>query len=151
MSAPRFRIFFDTSVYIAALISPKGAAGELVSLAESGAVTMVVSEQVIVESDQVLGRKFPQLIQDSRLLWKCLRPEIVVSPSSKDLKPFLEKLPPADAKILCAACQADVQAFVTWNTKDFMKSGVQTLACCPIVIPGDCLKMFHEWIRPYLD
>ncbi|MBI4667770.1 MAG: hypothetical protein HY747_01080 [Elusimicrobia bacterium] len=35
---PRYRIFFYASVYIAALLSPQGAAGELVRLAESGSI-----------------------------------------------------------------------------------------------------------------
>jgi len=63
MAIPQYRVFFDTSVYIAALLSPRGAAGELVRLAEAGVLRMVVSEEVIVESDRVLAGKFPELIQ----------------------------------------------------------------------------------------
>ena len=51
MAVPQYRIFFDTSVYIAALLSSKGAAGELLRLAEGGVVRMVVSEEVIIEVD----------------------------------------------------------------------------------------------------
>ena len=55
MILPQYRIFFDTSVYIAALLSPGGAAGELVRLAEAGVIRMIVSEEVIVEADRVLA------------------------------------------------------------------------------------------------
>ena len=74
MALPQYRIFFDTSVYIAALLSPCGAAGELARLAETGVIRMVVSEEVIVEADRVLAVKFPELVQENRRLWKHLHP-----------------------------------------------------------------------------
>ena len=151
MAIPSLRLFFDTSVYIAALLSPDGAAGQLVRLVESGAVTMVVSEDVITESDRVLSAKFPELIQVSRKLWKALEPELVPSPSGEYVTPFVKKLPKGDAVILCAAHLANVSAFVTWNTRDFMVAGIQSLVAFPIVVPGDALKLFRKWVDPFLD
>lgn len=142
------RIFFDTSVYIAALLSADGAAGELVRLAESQAIAMVVSQEVIIESDRVLGAKFPELIQESRDLWKNLGPEIAPDPSADQIKPFLRKLPKGDALILCAAHLAKVSAFVTWNTRDFMAAGIASLVDFPIAVPADGLKLFRKWIGP---
>lgn len=150
MVAPRYRIFFDTSVYIAALLSPDGASGALIRLAEAGAITMVVSEKIVMESDRVLGKRFPGLIQESRKLWKSLAPEITPDPSAKAVSHFLKKLHPNDAAILCSAQSAKVSAFVTWNTRDFMKPGVESLVSFPIVVPGDCLKLFRIWIQPFL-
>src|SRR5208337_32619 len=97
MAIPQYRFFFDTSAYIAALISPKGAAGELVRLIEVGILRMVVSQVVIVEADRVLAAKFPELIQENRRLWKNLSPEIAQDPTLRQAKLFLEKLPKADA------------------------------------------------------
>jgi predicted nucleic acid-binding protein len=151
MAVPHYRLFFDTSVYIAALLSPGGAAGELVRLAEAGAVSMVVSEEVITEADRVLAAKFPELIQESRKLWKHLSPEVAPRPSTGHLKPFLRQLPKGDAAILCAASRAKVSAFVTWNTRDFMAPGVQSTVDFPIVVPADALKLFRQWIEPFLD
>lgn len=151
MVATRHRLFFDTSVYIAALLSPEGASGELLRLVEAGALTMVVSEKVVAESDRVLGKRFPDLIQDSRKLWKSLGPEIAPEPTLKAVSPFLKKLHPNDAAILCSAHLAQVSAFTTWNTRDFMKPGIETLVSFPIVIPADALKLFRKWIEPFLD
>ena len=148
---PQYRIFFDTSAYIAALISPKGAAGELLRLVEAGALRMVVSQEVIIEADRVLGLKFPELVQENRRLWKSLSPEIASDPTSIQVKSFLEKLPKADAKILCSAHLAKVSAFVTWNTRDFMGEGVRSLVNFSIVVPADGLKLFREWIEPFLE
>ncbi len=151
MTLPAYRLFFDTSVYISALISPKGAAGELISLAEAGPIVMVVSEEVIVEADRVLCLKFPDLIQKSRNLWQDLAPVVVANPALSQARLFTEKLPKNDALILCAAHLAKVQAFVTWNTRDFMRPGINALVDFPIVVPGDGLKLFRKWIDPFLD
>ena len=88
MAIPQYRIFFDTSVYIAALLSPDGAAGELLRLAEAGVVRMVVSQAVIVEAGPVLAAKFPELIQESRRLWKHLNPEMVSDPAGDQFIPL---------------------------------------------------------------
>lgn len=142
MAFPQYRIFFDTSVYIAALLSPEGAARELVRLAEAGVIRMVVSEEVITEADRVLASKFPDLVQESRRLWRELGPEIAPNPTVDSIKPFSSKLAKGDAA---------VSAFVTWNTRDFMHSGVAALVDFPIVVPADGLKLFRKWIEPFSD
>ena len=151
MAFARHKVFFDTSVYIAALLSPEGAAGELVRLAESRAITMVVSEEVIIESDRVLRTKFPELIQESRKLWDHLSPVIAPNPTTDQIKVFLRKLPKGDSSILCSAHLAKVSAFITWNTRDFMAPGIASLVDFPIVVPADGLKLFRKWIEPFLD
>ena len=151
MPWPGNRVFFDTSVYVAALLSDEGAAGELIRLAEDNAIRMVVSEEVIVEIDRVLSKKFPDRIQRSRELLKRLSPEIASTPTTAQIKPFLHKLDDGDAAILCSAYLARVSAFVTWNTRDFMARGVDSLVDFPIVVPADALKLFRKWIEPFLD
>ncbi len=151
MGAPQYRIFFDTSAYIAGLRSPGGAARELLNLAESETISMVVSEEVITEIDRVITRKFPDLVQESREIWKDLKPEVIPNPSAGNMKLFLEKLDKGDASILCAAHLAKVSAFVTWNTRDFMAPGIESLVDFPIVVPADGLKLFRKWIEPFLD
>ncbi len=151
MGVPQYRIFFDTSAYIAGLRSSGGAARELLNLAEAETIGMVVSEEVITEIDRVMARKFQDLVQESRKIWKELKPEVVPNPATGDIRPFLEKLDKGDASILCAARLAKVSAFVTWNTRDFMSHGVDVLVDFPIVVPADALKLFRKWIEPFLD
>ncbi len=151
MAIPKYRIFFDTSTYIAALLSPEGAAGELIRLVEGGAVDMVVSEEVIIEIDRVLSKKFPARVEKNRELLKHLSPEIAPAPTTAQVKSFIHNLDKGDASILCSAHLAKVSAFVTWNTRDFMAHGINTLVDFPIVIPADALKLFRKWIEPFLD
>ena len=151
MAIPQYKVFFDTSVYIAALLSPNGAAGELLRLVEAGVIHMIVSEEVITESDRVLSAKFPELVQDSRKLWKHLRPEITPNPTTRQVGSFLAVLPKGDALILCAAHLAKPEVFVTWNTRDFMNHRVSLLVNFPIIVPGDCLKLFRKWLQSFLN
>lgn len=133
------------------MLSPEGASGALIRLAEAGALAMVVSERVVREADDVLAKRFPDLIQENRRLWKNLGAEIAPEPSTKQISLFLQKLHPNDAAILCSAHLSQVSAFVTWNTRDFMKPGVDRLVSFPIVIPADGLNLFRKWIEPFLD
>jgi len=151
MSIPQYRVSFDTSAYIAALYSSTGAARELLRLVEVQAIRMVVSEEVVIEVDKVIDQKFPDLLQESRELWKSLEPEIAPTPNDKHLKPFLKKLHKSDASILCASQLAEVVAFVTWNTRDFFARGVDLLVDFPIIIPADGLKLYRKWIQPFID
>lgn len=151
MAFPRYRIFFDTSAYVAALLSAEGAARELLHLVEAKAIRMVVSEEVVIEVDRVLSGKFPERIQESRKLWKYLGPEIAPNPTVVQIKPFSHKLAEGDASILCSAHLAKVAAFVTWNTRDFMANSVESLVDFPIVVPAEGLKLFRKWIEPFLD
>ena len=151
MAIPQYRVFVDTSAYIAALLSPSSAARELLRLVEGGAIRMVVSQEVIIEADRVLIGKFPGLIVESRQLWKHLRPEIAIHPTTKQIKPFLNHLLRGDASILCSANLTKVAAFVTWNTRDFMKPAITNLVNFPILIPADCLALFRKWIDPFLQ
>jgi putative PIN family toxin of toxin-antitoxin system len=151
MPRPGNRVFFDTSVYVAALLSDDRAAAELLHLVEDDAIRMVISEEVVVEIDRVLSKKFPDRVYRSRELLKRLAPEIAPSPTSIQIKEFLDKLDGGDASILCSAHLAKVDAFVTWNTRDFMAHGVDKLVEFPIVVPADALKLFRKWIEPFLD
>jgi predicted nucleic acid-binding protein len=151
MAIPQYKIFFDTSAYIAALISPKGAAGELLRLVEVGILQMVVSQEVVVEIDRVVMDKFPELIQENRKLLKHLAPQMAPNPTKKQAKLFLERLPQADATILCSAHLEKVAAFITWNTRDFMGGHISSLVDFPIVVPADALKLFRKWLEPFLE
>ena len=151
MAIPQYRVFFDTSVYIAGLRSPAGAARELLRLAEAQAISMVVSEEVVREVDRVIVEKFPSLVQESRKFWKDLEPEVIPNPAVNQVEPFLQKLQRGDATILCAAHWAKVSMFVTWNTRDFMAHNVESPVDFPMVVPSEGLRLFRKWIEPFLD
>ena len=63
---PRSRLFFDSSALFAGVISPSGAARAILVLAEAGHLEILVSEQVIAETENALARKLPKALPDCR-------------------------------------------------------------------------------------
>jgi hypothetical protein len=53
------RVFVDTSVLLAGLASPRGAANLILTLAEAELLTVVLSEEVLIEAERNLQRKLP--------------------------------------------------------------------------------------------
>ena len=74
-------MFLDTSALIAGIVSPTGAAREVLRLCEAGAVELLVSRQVLTEADRNLSAKLPALVPDYRHLMHltaaCILPELL--------------------------------------------------------------------------
>ncbi len=56
------RVFLDTSALLAGLASPQGAAHLILALAEADLLTLVVSEEVLVEAERNLAAKLPEAL-----------------------------------------------------------------------------------------
>jgi len=51
------RIFMDSSVLVAAVLSPTGVSRELIRLSVNEGIQLVISEDVVVETHRNVGRK----------------------------------------------------------------------------------------------
>ncbi len=140
-----FRTFLDTSVLVAGIISPRGAAHEVIRMAEADIVRAVVSEQVLTELDRVLSAKFPELVQEYRGLLRNLHLEVADDPSPHQRQRLEDVIEPADAGILAAADRALVDWLLTWDKKDFLKPKVKDRVRFRIADPGEFLHAFREW------
>jgi len=137
------RVFIDTSVLIAGLNSPTGAAGAVLALCVSGSITPLISPQVIEEMEENIPLKFPGLAT-SWASFLLLPPNITKPPSLTAVRKAYKILPTSDAAILASALAAKLDALVTWNTKDFMRRNVIAIAPFPIVTPGEFLSRFRD-------
>ena len=63
---PRATLFLDSSALVAGILSAQGAARALLLLAEVGVIALVVSEQVIAETERAIARKVPRALPDLR-------------------------------------------------------------------------------------
>jgi predicted nucleic acid-binding protein len=141
---PKSKVFFDSSALVAGIISASGAANALLQLAEIEILDIVISEQVIAETERALAKKSPRNLPDFRLAIKVVRP-IIVEETPKEVEKCLYMISdPDDAPILAAAIKAKVDFLVTHNRKHFLddpkvaeKSGLR------IGTPGDAL----DWLR----
>lgn len=59
---PEHRVFLDTSVVFAAVLSASGGARALLKLGESAAIQIWVGTTVLQEADEVFRRKAPDLL-----------------------------------------------------------------------------------------
>ncbi len=144
MEVKRWRVFLDTSAVIAGVVSPTGAAREVLRLAEARLIELVVSRQVLTEADRNLSAKLPGILDDYHGLLEQLDPVIVEDPSREAVQEAIRVIHRNDAPILAAAKHAAVDYLVTWNTRDFLTAKVRTWALFPVVTPGDFLRAFRE-------
>jgi predicted nucleic acid-binding protein len=146
MSNPE--LFLDSSALIAGVISATGASRALLQLAEARAIIIVISEQVIVETERALARKAPQALPAYREALRYTGLRIVSDPSPEDVQTHKEIIQDeTDVPIVVAGMQAQTDFLVTLNRRHFLddpavakKSGLQ------IGTPGDALA----WVRQQL-
>ena len=108
------RIVIDTSVLIAALTKPRGAAGRIVRAWRAGAIEAVASAATLREAEAVVGARWvarvasredvPALLRDLRERAACVRPRAIRDLSLKD---------EGDLRMVEAAVAGGASFFVT--------------------------------------
>jgi len=146
MERRRWKVFLDTSALIAGILSPTGAAHEVLRLCEAGVVQPVLSRQVLVEADRNLSAKMPALLPEYRLFLKQLSPLVVEDPFPDAVEQAGGVIHHNDAPILAGAIESHVDFLITWNTRHFRRKSVQTYAPFPILTPGEFLEAFRRSI-----
>ena len=139
------RLFFDSSALFAGVVSPNGAGRVLLILSEAEKIGLIVSEQVIAETERAIARKIPTALAEARLAILQSRVMIVTNPPGEIVASKLDWISHnADVPILAAASLAEVDYLVTLNRKHFTedpqgaaRSGLR------IGTPGDALA----WVR----
>jgi len=143
----KIRVFLDTSALIAGIASVKGSAREILRLAETGMIDIVVSEQVIVEADRNIESKLTGMLADYREYMKVLSPELVNDPSPKETIKYAPLINKYDAPILAAADLSHADYLVTWDRKHFISNSVKDKVRVRVVTPGEFLEDFNEYLE----
>jgi predicted nucleic acid-binding protein len=143
----RFKVFLDTSTLIAGIVSVKGAAREILRLAELKMIDIVVSKQVIVEADRNIESKLNELLIEYREYIKVLSPELINDPSSKEVKNYASLINSNDAPILAAADLSGADYLVTWDKKHFFSHNVKDNVRVKVVTPGEFLRDFNKYLK----
>ena len=134
-------LFFDSSAFIAGIISDKGAARALLLLSEDKRISISVSEQVIVEVERNIAKKIPKILYLTREFIRETNLIIHKDPNKNEVDEHLNWINhPADVPILVSAMKAKVDFLVTLNTKHFLDDPQVTLKSgLRIGTPGDAL------------
>ena len=138
------KVFFDSSVIIAALLSPDGSSAKILGMCEAGLVKGFISNQVKEEIEKVIVRKFPEFMKFFRAILKISKLKIVKNPGMVRIKEARRWIADVnDAPILAAAKMANIDALLTLDIRHFIKDErVMKKSGLSIMTPADFLKGF---------
>jgi predicted nucleic acid-binding protein len=137
-------VFFDASALYAAAYSTGGAARELLRLALRGQIRVVVSQDVLDETERNLTRKAPEVLETYGQLLHLLTPE-VVNPTREEVWAAEEYVAQKDAPIIAAAIRAQPDYLVTFDRKHLIDPPeVAEQSELRIVTPGAALRALRE-------
>lgn len=141
------RVFLDTSVLFAAVLSETGGARLILKLGEAGGLRLLVGPQVLREADGVLARKAPESKALFALLLNQAGVEIGPVPDaamSNRAEQVVDYAP--DAQVLAEAFAAQIDYFVTFDRQHFIDNPLVFGLPFSVGTPGD----FLAWLRERL-
>ncbi len=145
---PKARVFLDTSVLFAAILSETGGARMVLKLGEADAIRIFVGPRVLQEAEGVLSRKAPQ--HKGRFALLLDRANVTVGPS-----PAADALTQAsavvdytpDACVVAEAIAATSDYLVSLDRQHLVGNPRAGGLPFPIGTPGD----FLAWLRARLE
>jgi len=144
------RVFLDTSVVFAAVLSPTGGARKLFHLGGVGLMRLVVGPTVLRECQGVIQHKNPTTLPDLAQLLASSLVETSQAPTKKQISAaevHVQYTP--DAHVLAEAILAKPDWFVTHDKEHFLKHRSRIDLPFEIGTPGDVLQRFKDdFIQP---
>jgi putative PIN family toxin of toxin-antitoxin system len=137
------KLLIDTNILVAATRNRLGPSFALMQLVRSEKVTMCCSPALFLEYEEVLNRADQLaasglLVSDMDAILNELAGKLVPVKTHYQWKPQLRD--PADEMVLEAAVNAQVQAIVTYNLRDF---GPAKLFGIPVLNPEQSFRQFN--------
>ena len=135
------KIFIDSSVLIAAAISPTGSARDLIKGSFRNKFKIVVSDLVLEETERNLTNKAPKALPTLQLFLEVLNPE-VVSPSKSLVLKVSRVVDPKDAPIVAGAVSAKADYLVSFDRKHLLqyKQEIKAYFKVKVVTPDEVVK-----------
>ncbi|GIV63968.1 MAG: PIN domain-containing protein [Chloroflexota bacterium] len=140
---PVAKVFLDTSVIFAAVLSPNGGARMVFRLGEVGYLQLMAGKQVLKECETVVRRKAPQTLPELAILLDVVKLTVTPEASNENLERarLLVSYPP-DALILAEAIHANPDWFLSHDHQHLLKVPADALPF-RIGTPGDLLN----WLK----
>jgi predicted nucleic acid-binding protein len=138
------KLFLDTSVIFAAVLSPEGGARMILRWGESRLLHLWIGRQVLRECEAVIRRKAANSLPHLALLLDTAKVQIgtEASPTSLEYARRLVTYPP-DAIVLAEALETQPDWFLTHDHQHFLKTPNEKLPF-RVGTPGDFLTWFRE-------
>lgn len=138
---PTVKIFVDSSVLIAASISSKGYAYELLVKGFQGEFDLYISEDVIEESERNIKLKTPNSLKDFYIVKDALAGNIVKVKKNQILK-VTEVVHIKDAPIVAGALKAKADYLVSFDRKHLLQQAkaIKTKFKIKVITPDIVVK-----------
>lgn len=114
------RIFIDSSVLIAAAISPKGSARDLILASFHNKFEIIISDLVLEETERNLAKKAPKALSALRYFLETLNPK-VVSPEKSLILKVAKTVEVKDAPIVAGAISAKADYLASFDHKHLLQ------------------------------
>jgi len=139
------RIFLDTSVIFAAVLSEMGGARKLFRLGEAGVLQLIVGSNVLRECEEVVRRKATASLPTLAYLLELGVVEIATrSPDDfiEQAKTIVAYEP--DAYVLAEAIGAEPDWFITHDKAHFLNANPGSSLTIRIGTPGDLIEALED-------
>ena len=150
MTLKNLKVFLDTSVIFAAVLSSTGGARKLFHLGEVGLLHLFVGPAVLQEADEVVRRKVPASLPVLAQLLS--RGQVATSPPATEQQVALARTCVQyrpDAAVLAEAIQSNPDWFVTHDKEHFLQMQTEANLHFRIGTPGDLLQSItDDFITP---
>lgn len=140
--ADRPKAFLDTSVWIAAILSDRGASYAILEYALQDRFVLVSSPDVYEEAVRNFKEKYPAQLFSFLAQFHRTRP-LLVEPRRDTMLKAAEYVHPDDAPIFAGALEAVADHFVTLDRKHFLNHAaiLHTHTGISVITPGDFLHV----------
>jgi len=137
-------VFLDSSVIIAAVLSPSGGSFRLFQEAKLNRIKIYISQFIFTEVITILQRKYPAKPSSFYELIRETPINFVKDPSPELITTLTNFINPDDAPILAAAIKAKPDFLITWDKKHFLKKEVVSNVSFTICTPKEFLQKFWK-------
>jgi predicted nucleic acid-binding protein len=139
------RIFLDTSVIFAAILSETGGARKLFKLGEAGVLQLIVGSNVLRECEDVIRRKVLASLPKLAYLLELGTVEITIQPIDAfiELANAIVAYKP-DAYVLAEAISAKPDWFITHDKAHFLSANLDSSLEFRIGTPGDLIQSLED-------
>jgi predicted nucleic acid-binding protein len=146
MNAPKtietISIFIDSSVLMAASISERGSANDLMRYAEQKIIKLYFSQVVFDETEKNLTNKAPRGLPRFQALRAAFAGDLV-APTQDAIDEVAKRVEPKDAPIVAAALAAGSQYLATYDQRHLLrqKDQIHSAFQLSVATPADVLLL----------
>ena len=138
------KVFIDSSIIIAAILSPSGGSFRLIRESLFKNYTLLISDYVLEECIRILKTKFPEKTYILPIMLENFGFKMTKDPSEKEVEKLIDIIDFKDAPILAAVIKYKTDYLITLDKKHFLNQKVLEFARdkkISILTPKEFLEM----------